>query len=71
MDLRTIVVTWRDGETATYGDAAASVREGVLHITIYNSPRGIPVDEWHFPTTSIRAWGPRQWQADDGGKGVA
>lgn len=64
MTLKTVVVTWMDGPVATYEDAAASVREGVLHITIYSAPQGVPVDEWHFPASNIRSWGPRAWQAN-------
>jgi len=62
---KTIVITWMDGPVATYENAAASVLEGVLHITIYSAPpRGAPVDEWHFPASNIRAWGPRAWEAN-------
>lgn len=70
MDLKTIVVTWKDGEVATYEDATASVREGILHIHIYHAPRGSLIGEWHFPASNIRAWGPRRWQANGSERGV-
>lgn len=64
VDLRTIFVTWMDGEISHYDDATASVREGVLHVHVYK--HGMPVDEWHFPASNIRAWGPRPWTSNHG-----
>lgn len=64
MDLRTIVVTWMDGEVATYEDATASVRDGILHIHVYSSAHGVPTGEWHFPAFNIRSWGPEKWTAN-------
>ena len=62
MTLKTVVVTWMDGPVAAYEDAMASVREGVLHITIYSPPRGAQIREWHFPTYNIRSWGSQAWE---------
>lgn len=63
MDLKTIVVTWMDGEVASYEDATATVLDGILHIHTYAGSASMLKDEWHFPAFSIRAWGPREWTA--------
>ena len=61
MDLQTIVITWMDGPTAAYEDAHASVINGVLNIYAYVGPSHVLRNEWHFPISNIRAWGPRAW----------
>jgi hypothetical protein len=65
MDLKTIVVTWMDGKTATYQDASSQIINGVLNIYTYYGIRRTVLSEWHFPISNIRAWGPGAWNPDE------
>lgn len=58
MDLRHIEVTWMDGQQVTYQNVTASVLNGVLHIHQYTSITHSLQNEWHFPISNIRVWGP-------------
>ena len=58
MDLKTIEITWMDGQTAVYKSVTTSVREGVLHIHEYAGDAHVLTNEWHFPTANIRLWAP-------------
>jgi len=64
MQTKTLVITWMDGPTATYTDVTTTDLNGTLHIFQYRQGSPAPVDEWHFPTVNIRAWGPRSWRPD-------
>lgn len=62
MDLKTFVITWMDGEIATYENVTASVLNGELHVQQYTSAGNlIRGADWHFPLSNIRARGPRPW----------
>jgi hypothetical protein len=58
VDLRDITVTWMDGREETYPQVSTQVRDGVLHIYQYASPRGVLEREWHHPLFNIRTWNP-------------
>ena len=53
----TITVIRMDDVVFTYPDATVSVREGVLHITQYNT-KGTPRAQHHHPLTNIWDWYP-------------
>lgn len=58
MDLRTIEVTWMDGEVQVYKQVTTSVLNGVLHIYQYTGITSTMINEWHFPISNIRVWNP-------------
>lgn len=58
MDLKTIRITWMDGEEQTYHYVTASVLNGVLHVHQYSGLLNVLTDEWHFPISNIRSWAP-------------
>jgi hypothetical protein len=69
VDLKTIVITWMDGPAASYENATTNVLNGVLHVYLYKvtgSGAKIMNQEWHFPISNIRAWGPAEWGGDHG-----
>jgi hypothetical protein len=58
VDLKTIQITWMDGQKETYKEVTTSVRDGVLHIHQYAGEAHLLTSEWHFPTSNIRVWSP-------------
>ncbi len=68
MDLKTIVITWMDGPVVAYDNATANVLNGVLNIYLYklHALTRILDRAWHFPLTNIRAWGPEEWEGQNG-----
>ncbi len=58
MDLRTIEITWMDGQSEIYKSVTTSVRDGVLHVHEYAGDAHILTAEWHFPISNIRVWAP-------------
>jgi len=58
VDLKTIEITWMDGQSETYGNVTTSVRDGVLHVHAYTGITSTLTGEWHFPISNIRQWTP-------------
>jgi hypothetical protein len=58
VDLKTIEITWMDGETAVYKDVTTSTLNGVLHVHEYAGDSHVLTNEWHFPISNIRVWNP-------------
>jgi hypothetical protein len=58
VDLKTVEITWMDGEQQVYKEVTTSVRDGVLHVHQYAGEQHVLTNEWHFPTSNIRVWSP-------------
>jgi hypothetical protein len=58
VDLQTLTVLWMDDRQETYENTTHSVREGVLHISVYAEKTHSIIREWHWPISNIRGWYP-------------